>query len=117
MGPTVILSGVASAAAGSAGRSIIYFLGRTDTVSSLPSAHQYEVFSWASTLSSSSSNTSVSIPREDFVQWGFQRGSTVHIVAYGASTYSQSYLDTATGRLTYVGLSAVPSNVVTVTVP
>lgn len=98
-------------------RRVFLFFGRSSEVSSNPANYEYST-SFSQTFTNGSYTFGYAWTTT-FRPAGFPSGSTVYIVAYGANEgfYNSGYVDASTGHFIYSNLSAVASNIVSVTVP
>lgn len=101
----------------SAARSVIYFIGKSSSVSSHPS--NYLNYLWYTGLNFTNGVYTLSLSASSLRSAGFVSGSTAYIVAYGANEGGRSsgYTDVTTGRYVYTNISSTASNVIAITVP
>ncbi len=101
---------------GSGYRRVMYFLGRSSSISSDP-ANYDGVFWIVSNVSLGTYSTSWSI--STFRNYGFSTGSTVYVRVYTGteSNNSSGYTDLNTGRFQYTNLSSQASNVASFVLP
>ncbi len=96
---------------------VFLFLG-TDSSVSFDPAHYQSVLTFTMLFQKGLDSTTIKLTPATFAANGYAAGSQVFIAAYAANagTNNSSYLDLATGRVTYTNLNATRSNIVQVLV-
>lgn len=98
-------------------KSVVYFIGSNNSVSSNPQNYLGSV--WYVSVTFTNGTATLTFSSSTFRGAGLASGSTAYVVAYGITdgTRSSGYTDVTTGRYVYTNLSSTPSNVIAITAP
>jgi hypothetical protein len=100
---------VCTATADTRNRSILLFIGKTSSASSIPSTYSAV---YSGTVRANMTTGTISVNPSDIHDLGINTGATIYFSMYGAATTwasASNYQDYATGRVVYNAISTTPT--------